>query len=161
MAVTLGVMPGVMPGVRMQVLGVHSANQLAVQYPISIDRRDYGRLTPIEEPHHFPCTNLVHYTDNQLAEKIGLLGTDEPFCFKPKPWRITKTESLKLSWWSPLPPDDWKDVVDDNLPNIWNEFEDTGNSPALNGLSRCGPVGFVSMGKYIATVCGQSTKVFQ
>lgn len=149
MALMSGAMSGAMPGVSLQILGVHSARSLVAQHPIAIDRRDYGSLTPIEEPHHFCCTNLVHYTDNKLAEKIGLLGNDEPFCFKPKQWRITRVESLKLSWWSPLPPDDWTDIVDDNLPNIWNEFEDTGNSPALNGPSICGPVGFVSPWKSI------------
>lgn len=131
-----------MPGVQGQRIGIHSAD--AVAYPRSIDRRDYALdygATPCEEPHHFRCDELVHFTENTSAASIGLLE-DDLFLFKAQPWRISSRTSLNLSWWSPLPHSSWQEQVDRNLPNIWNDFEDIGNSSALKGDSFCGSVGF-------------------
>lgn len=133
-------MSGVMPGVQRQIIGEHSAD--AVAYPRSIDRRDYG-TSPCEEPHRFYCSKLVHFTENDFAAAIGSLNNDEPFRFKAKPWWISSTTFLKLSWWSPIPHSSFIDEVNRNLPNIWNESDDILNSSALNGNSFCGPIGFL------------------
>ncbi|KAG4071727.1 hypothetical protein HA402_011881 [Bradysia odoriphaga] len=137
-----GVMPGVMPGVTRQAIGIHSGNAVSLRSSRSVDRRDYSS-TPCEEPHYFDCTKVVHYTENASAALIATIDNEEePFCFKAKPWRITRTTSLNLSWWSPHPHFSWKDQLDHSLPNIWLNFEDIGNSSALNGRSFCGPIGF-------------------
>lgn len=137
----------VMPGVSCQALGVHSG--YVVANPIAIDQRDCVIFNETCRPHEFTCTHLVHYTENQFAASIGLLGTDEPFCFKPKECSITRSKSFNLTWWSPFPPADWNDVVHENLPFLFDEFGEIGNSPAFNGPSLCGPLGFVTEWKDI------------
>lgn len=132
----------VMPGVNGQCLRAHSGQEVVAGI-FSIDRRDCVNANKICSPHEFTCTHLVHFTENNCAEGIGLLATSEPFCFIPKRWDITDTIAFNLSWWAPRPPDGWMDVIKNNLPNNDDDNRDVGNSSAFNGPSLCGPVGFV------------------
>ncbi len=142
-----------MSGIAKQVLRVHDGNSVAVyirngnyiDMPMAVDRRDcaiHVSIPPLEMPHTFTCTHLVHYTENEFAEKIGF-GNEDTFNFRASPWKITPNESFELTWWSPLPPNNWKEVIDESLPNIWNVFNDMGNSSPFNGKTICGPFGFV------------------
>lgn len=134
----------VMPGVSRQILRVHSGE--AVTYhtgqPIAMDRRDCSTDNRIELPHELTCTHLVHFTENDFAERIGLSSKNE-FVFQARQVNITPTDSFPVTWWSPLPPENWRAVIANNLPNVDMEKYDIGNSPAFNGNSLCGPVGIV------------------
>lgn len=142
--------PGVMPGVKLQVIGAHSGGLVSGQRSISVDNRDCRPNNPLDTPHYFICKDLVHFTENEFADSIGSSGTDQPFSFRPFPFRThSGTEGLKLSWWSPLPPDNWRDVVNEDIPNVFKEFDGIGNSNAIDGDSLCGPVGFVTPWKDI------------
>lgn len=135
--------PGVMPGVKRQAIGVHSGNAVSFGGLQSIDRWDYS-TTPREEPHYFDCSEVVHFTENKFAESIGALNDkQEPFRFRAKPWWIAPVTSLKLSWWSPVPPHSWQEKLKLNVSNTLPGFDYIGNSAAFNGLSLCGPIGFV------------------
>lgn len=130
-----------MPGVTRQVIGVHSGNLVTNPQMMSVDNRDSNPNDPTEMPHEFICTELVHFTENEFARSIGLLGTDQSFSFRPSPWydswrARSENRPLQLTWWSPRPPDNWIDAVTVRDYNI-------GSSPCINGESLCGPVGFV------------------
>lgn len=118
----------VMAGVSRQALRVHST--------------DYQRSSDCRMPHEFTCTELVHFTENEHAENIGLLGFDEPFCFKAKQCLM-----FDLIWWSSLPPANCYEVMEKNLELPADEFHDCGGfgeSQVFSGPSLCGPLGFVT-----------------
>lgn len=71
-----------MTGIKAQTLGVHYGDLVTYPHQRSIDRQDYSENNIIEYPHEFRCTDVVHFTENQFAAKIGLLGTDKSFCFQ-------------------------------------------------------------------------------
>lgn len=127
-----------MASVRRQVLYFHARSD-TTRIPTAVDRRDY-HVSRMELPHEFQCSHLVHYTENDFAANIGLSNTSE-FIFQPR--RIQIDKPYPLSWWSPLPPDDWKTEIECNLPNVDTRYFDIGNSPALKGDSLCGPIGIV------------------
>lgn len=84
---------------------------------------------------------MVHFTDNEYAVSIGKLGTNEPFCFK-----ANRCWMFNLIWWSPRPPDNWK-----------NDYSAAfGESPAFEGPSLCGPIGLVSSWEYILSQYARS-----
>lgn len=122
---------GVPPGVTWQVIGEHSGNKV-LQGNKAVDDES-------GQPHQFICTKLVHFTENTFAEMIGLLDTDEPFCFKPYSWCAIETNPLNLTWWSPIPPANWNKGRGTTIYD----------SSAVGGPSLCGPIGFVAPWKDI------------
>lgn len=134
-----------MPGVECQTLNVHCGDN--VVYRQSIDRRDCvgDENYVIDLPHELRCTHLVHFTENQYAELIGLETYN--FCFKPRSCPISSNQNFNLTWWSPLPPENWETLLNDGLlPHV---YPDLGNSTAFGGQSLCGPVGFAIKWKNI------------
>jgi len=125
------------PGVTRQVVGVHSGNLVTHPDRMAVDNHDLQRNNQSQMPHEFECTNLVHFTENDFAESIGV-DTDQFFSFRAFPWReSSETDWLQLIWFSPLPPRNWRSAV--NVDMNWS----IGNSPAIEEKSLCGPVGFV------------------
>ncbi|KAG4072458.1 hypothetical protein HA402_004390 [Bradysia odoriphaga] len=128
---------GVPSGVSWQVSGEHRGNKvLGPEGTMSVDNRDSRRRDQSENPHELTCKELVHFTENKFAAEIGGSYTVPSFSFKAFPWG---TNTLNLTWWSPLPPDNWKDSL---KRNDFYDFNCIGNSAALNGSSICGPIGF-------------------
>lgn len=135
------------PGVYKQAIGVHSIEKAARFTRISVDQLDCVKGNGKLEPHVFTCTELVHFTENSLAEMIGNVMTDqtsdEPFTFIPgEPFLVSKNAKFNLIWWSACPPTNWYNTVKSNLPNLLDNFGDLGNSEPFNGKGKCGPVGF-------------------
>ncbi|KAE9550687.1 hypothetical protein FO519_006109 [Halicephalobus sp. NKZ332] len=116
-----------------------------------VDRRDCQKDSTDDSPHEFLCTHLVHYTENEFAGDIGLEDPDY-FSFKISEWTsIANLRGLNVTWWSPLPPRRFDEIIERNTPNMLRKYkymEDgklttvLGNSPAFRGDSICGPIGF-------------------
>lgn len=139
---------GVPKGVTWQVIGEHSGNKVCYPERMSVDNRDNRRHGTSENPHEFTCKELVHFTENTFAVRIGLSDTDPYFSFEPCPWETNALEKnlLKLTWWSPRLPVGWKNSLNES---DFNDFKQIGNSGAIDGASICGPIGFVAPWKHI------------
>ncbi|XP_037024528.1 uncharacterized protein LOC119066275 [Bradysia coprophila] len=150
-------MATLMTGVQRQVIGIHSTTAIAFtpEQPIAVDRRDYPDEGRIDLPHELKCSHLVHFTDNDFAEIIGLSNTNH-FVFRPQQLPAMTSHSFRLSWWSPLAPDNWRTVIENNLPNVDMAEFDIGNSPAFKGDSMCGPIGIVVKWRDIRTEYARS-----
>lgn len=106
-------------------------------------------LNPEDNHFIFPCAYVVHFTENDSAVEIGKL---ENFRFHVSDWKPENEQPIcYVSWWTAVPPSNWEDIVVNKLPEeIKNKFEKSlGNSPAFNGESAFGPIGFVVSWKNI------------
>lgn len=112
-------------------------------------------------PHTLLCNNLVHYTENTNAARIGSYN-ENYFCVRGGAKMINGIY-FNLSWWAAHPPDDWPDKreqiridIEKNLKNYEKEnnlwipsntaegiMKNFGKSCAFDGDSWWGPVGFI------------------
>uniref|UniRef100_A0AC34Q0W2 Uncharacterized protein n=1 Tax=Panagrolaimus sp. JU765 TaxID=591449 RepID=A0AC34Q0W2_9BILA len=97
--------------------------------------------------HDLICDKLVHFTENAAANEIGQMDEDGNFCFHAKSWKPLAKHDFAIrnfSWWAPVPPQNWEEIVRSNIPDKLEQYENIlANSPAFKGDSRCGPIGFM------------------
>uniref|UniRef100_A0AC34Q0N2 Uncharacterized protein n=1 Tax=Panagrolaimus sp. JU765 TaxID=591449 RepID=A0AC34Q0N2_9BILA len=100
---------------------------------------------PVMLPHDLTCDKVVHFTD--YAHEIGQVDEEGNFCFHANPWQpLAKHEFTmrNFTWWSPVPPKNWEEIVKNNIPDKLEQYEAIlGNSSAFKGDSPYGPYGFM------------------